>query len=196
MISFFKNLSAIVLLVLSFNLHAASEDITYKGLELGASIERYKKALPDHECYETYHCNFSSTIACKGGIDAMEKVKDCWSRNSFGGANPSKVDAYFYNKKLTRYKMVFGTLLFSSLLEALTSKLGKPSSEEYFSVQTGTGAQYINQKAVWSSTIATVQIEKFCGTISNACVHVSTVEEAQRLKAEFGGDKNKNSKDF
>ncbi len=68
-----KKIGAAVLMVGSLNLHAASEDITYKGVELGASMERYKAALPDHTCYEDYRCEFSSSATCnKGGIDAMQ----------------------------------------------------------------------------------------------------------------------------
>lgn len=193
--SLIKKLTALLLLFVYSNLYAASEDITYKGLELGASIERYKTALPDHECLSDYSCDFYLEECFKKTI-GTNRVKDCMDRNSFGGLAPNQVTTYFHEKKLARYIMSFSSNSFMFLIEALTSKLGEPTSLEDFPVQTGAGALYTNKKAVWTSPIATVEIQQYCGTIKKMCVNISTVEDEQRLKAEREEGKKRRVKDF
>jgi hypothetical protein len=53
------------LAVLPFVAQSQTDDITYKGVPLGASMAEYKTRLPDHQCLTVNSCMYLRDLHCK-----------------------------------------------------------------------------------------------------------------------------------
>lgn len=166
----------------------SAQQVTYKGLAFGATMDEFKERFPDHQCWAN-KCAYAS-FACKAGYDT------CAERNSFGGVHLKSAHSEFRDGKLVAIRMMFSTGDFYSLAGALKERLGEPQAVVESKVQTRAGVKLDNQELKWDKNGALLSISRYGSTINEGSVTYITREEEQRQIAEWEAKKKAGAKDF
>jgi hypothetical protein len=184
----------------SLNLFAADEEITYKGVGIGASIEEYKKKLPDHDCATGTGCHYFDDLDCyykkPPQIETSAHVMGCIERNSFGGSGVKTASSLFIDKKMVSLRLTFGHASFYSLSESLNAKMGKPSSVNEFEVQNKNGATFMDSTTTWTTNNAVISLDKYCAKLDKTCITIEGIAYKEKSQAEALERKAKAAKDF
>jgi hypothetical protein len=182
------------------DLSIAAEDISYKGVQIGDSLEKFKKTFPDQECLTDEGCHYYDTLSCLESMRAQnstnQTILDCFKRNTFGGVHVKSAQSTFSNKRLVSYRLIISPSSFESLLESVSLKIGSPTTIDNFEVKNKMNASYMNIEAEWVSSSTIVTLKKYCGSLDRACIKVTSVEENERHKAQLKLDKAKAAQDF
>ena len=190
------------LLVAAFGAWAQSDDITYKGVPLGASMEEYKTKLPDHECLTQSSCMYIRDVHCRylndgrGGIRSGTQLQECWQRNSFGGAFLVNVNSYFREGRLVRVSFTFPTSGFNGLTEAVKERIGEPTKVVDRPVQTRAGVQLVDREMTWERPGMILTGSRYGSTINNGYATLTTPQERDRGREEAEAQKKLRAKDF
>lgn len=178
-----------------------ADDITYKGVPLGAAIEEFKAKLPDHKCYDSF-CMYASSHHClyrgdsRGGIMSGPETTACRERNSFGGVDVLSANSQFREGKLVQVVFSFSVPAFDVLAGAAKERLGEPTSVVDREVQTRMGATYQNRHMVWERPTMVLVIARYGSTIDKGMALLTTRQERERKEAELEAKKKKGAKDF
>lgn len=189
------------LLVAAFGAWAQSEDITYKGVALGMSLEEYKAKLPDHQCF-TNSCMYSRELHCKylndgrGGIMTGTQLIECMQRNTFGGVAVHTAYADFREGRLVAIRFTINASAFDILTGAAKERLGEPTKVVDRTVQTRAGAKLENREMIWERPSMILRVERYGSTINNGSASLMTPQERDRMLSEFESQKKKGAKDF
>ncbi len=192
--------STIALFVILCSKVFAQENITIKGMRLGVSLKEFSEKFPDHDCSSNSACYYFNTVTClnsKGNQPySSAKFQECLQRNTFGGSQIIDATSYFENGKLSSYRLTFGASSFDFLIEAITSKYGKPSSMTTHEMQNKLGASFINKKGLWSVADTQLTISKYCGTTEKSCVNVISQADFEAQQKSVSEQQLKSANDF
>ena len=186
-------------LVVPFFAWAQADEITYKGVPLGASIEEYKAKLPDHKC-STTECIFIVERECsrydQHRLRTSEELKDCYERNSFGGAFPQSVFSSFRDGKLVQFLFTFPTGNFFELTAALKERLREATKVVDQPIQTRAGVQLQNREMTWERPGMLLIISRYGASVDQMFARITTPEEQMRRLEEFKTKTKIRAKDF
>jgi len=183
-----------------------SDDLTYKGVPLGASVAEYKAKLPDQSChkkgdlewcfYEYEQCTYSKERGKTYMRLPVNDIMACRARNSFGGLSTINAQAEFPDGKLSFIRFTIESSSFESLAAAATEKLGNPTSVINSTVQTRSGAKFENSQMTWVRTSMVFTATKYSETIDKGYAVLTTPQEHKRKLEELETRTKKGAKDF
>lgn len=190
------------LAVLPFVAWPQTDDITYKGVRLGASMAEYKKNLPDHQCLTVNSCMFQRDVDCKylkdgrGSLMTGLQLQECFQRNTFGGVNVITAFADFREGKLVAIRFTISVGGFDLLTGAAKERLGEPTKVIDRTVQTRAGATFENREMIWERPNMVLSVERYGSTINNGSARLITPQERDRILTEYEAQKKQGAKDF
>jgi hypothetical protein len=181
-----------------------TDDLTYKGAPLGASITEYKSKLPDQECDDKYgSCSYLRDTCVRAAIrgkmiaeEVTEGISACDKRNSFGGVTVDFAHANFREGKLVEISLTINERSFDALTGAVTERLGKPTKVIDSAIQTRGGATLQNREMIWERPSMVLTVERYGSTIEKGSAILTTPQERDRRIAEREAAKKKGAKDF
>ncbi len=164
---------------------AQSEAIGFKTIPLGASVEDYRAAFPDHDCITATTCLFDRRKCARSGADGAAFIA-CTKRNTWAGITPETIFATFKDGKLERVSIAFSSSSFQMIRDAAKERYGQPLQELSEDVQTRAGAQLQNITARWEQGESVMLIRKYGSTIDKGSALIQTrtsfLEALERVK--------------
>lgn len=188
------------LAVLPFAAWSQSDDITYKGVPLGASIAEYKRKLPDQQCsgtscmYSQDECLYSKDG--KRGVPSVAEIAACYERNSFGGVRVMRAHADFRDGRLVEVRFTIHADSFDPLTRAARERLGEPTKVIDRAVQTPGGVTLQNREMIWERPSMVLIVDRYGLTTDRGNVVLATPQEGNRKLEEYEARKKKGAKDF
>lgn len=136
---------------------AQSEQLSYKGLPLGTTLQAFQAKLPDYQCRTENYCSYDLK-SCNGrlvgisqeAIDAhSQNFRACNERTSFGGALTTSAFAYFKDGALANLDLTIPSDYMASLADTVTQKYGQATELNEEPFRNRAGAQFSNWKKSW-----------------------------------------------
>jgi hypothetical protein len=173
-----------------------TDDLTYKGVPLGASMSEYKAKLPDQKCDDKFGSCRHDKNDCISSQKSAEEMVACFGRNSFGGVTMNSTHAQFREGKLVEVYFTFGDVAFDQLTGAARERLGKPTKVVDSAIQTRGGATLQNREMIWERRSMVLTVKRYGSTIDKGSAVLTTPQERDRKIAEYEAAKKKGAKDF
>jgi hypothetical protein len=137
-----------------------------KGVQLGATMEQLRGAIPQVKCYGAT-CTFDPVdvaAARCGEASAEQSVLDCYGRigtdYAFGQVHGAKYSAYVKDGRVGEIRVTFTVARADEVVTAMTEKYGKPTDDRQFESQTRLGEKFGNRAVTWSRPDGTLTVER------------------------------------
>lgn len=105
---------------------ATAEPFTYKGVQLGSTVESFKEALPFYGMCTSTSCTYMRQ-ACSSGSGGWFTADACSNGTSFGGQQIDYGRAEFIDGKFSLAYLKFRSDGMDGIAKALEEKYGAPT---------------------------------------------------------------------
>ena len=176
-------LIAVALLAAATLARAETSTLEFKGIALGSDISAY-------EGNKRFFCMDSKSAVA----DRMCAARHADSETIAGVAMKGLI-LFFYDGKLHRIMITFDSKEYSTVLDALTEKYGKPISATE-RIQNRMGAEFENETNTWNKTEQTLKAQKYTGKITVSSVTFQTDAGYAEFNRRFELQKKAGAKDL
>ena len=189
-----------LLAALAVPLAAQAEDFSYKGVNLGASMEEFQAALPLYQCKDdacTYTRDSCAPTYMRGGAAAFEqKLAECREGTSFGGGMVNYGRAKFIDGKFSSLYLIFPIAHARVVGDALEEKYGKPATVDAKPVKNRAGAEFDNWVKTWTKGDADLVARLRASQIDEGSVSIRSAAAKAEEQARQQQQTKAGAKDF
>jgi len=161
----------------------AQEPLTFKGLEIGSSVERFMEIAPGARCIAS-RCFVFVSSECKMGRGTTEDFMACRKRYSYGGHIPLSITGTFDENKLVSVYVKISERSFEGLLVAMQERFGPPSIDSRSTLQNRMGASFDNRRVGWERTGTVITITQRAGQVDEGSVFFTSAAYAKKAEEE------------
>lgn len=157
----------------------SQENLSFKGLELGAPRDAVLATLGDIRCSGT-RCSALPQRTCTN----TDPGSECFKRLSYGGALPIFLGVEFRDDRLVSVYLTFPERRFDELRDALIERFGPPTHQEASTVQNRMGASFEARQAEWKKGDANLQLKQRGSKIDEGSLFLVSIQYTHRSAEE------------